>query len=198
VLHVLTIDQNQQRVDDWKQCLAIFNRNKGDIFRRYITVDVPWLLHNNREFNRQSTEWTKSDEPNPKSEKTQRSAGKVIASKFWDAHGIIFIDYLKKGQVINSEYDVAFLERLNDEIKQKLHHFKKKKVLFYQDNAPCYKSIKTTAKLHELGNELLPHPPYSPELAPSNFFLFEEFKRMLAGKQFSTNEEVIAETEDNF
>jgi hypothetical protein len=143
---VLTIDQNQQRVDDSKQCLAIINRNKGDVLRRYITVDVTWLLHNTPESNRQSTEWTESDEPYLKREKTQRSAGKVTASEFWDAHGIIFIDYLEKGQTINSEYDIAFLDRLNDEIKQKLHHLKEKKVLFYQDNAPCYKSIKTTAK----------------------------------------------------
>jgi [histone H3]-lysine36 N-dimethyltransferase SETMAR len=198
VLHVLTIDQNQQRVDDSKQCLAIFNRNKGDVFRLYITVDVTWLLHNTPESNRQSTEWTESDEPNAKREKTQRSAGKATASEFWGAHGIIFIDYLEKGQTINSEYDIAFLDRLNDDIKQKFHNLKKKKVLFYQDNAPCYKSIKMTAKLHELGNELLPHPPYSPELAPSDFFLFEEFRRMLAGKKFSTNEEVIAETEAYF
>jgi hypothetical protein len=39
-LRVLTIDQYQQRVDDSKQCLAIFNRNKDEFFRRYITIDV--------------------------------------------------------------------------------------------------------------------------------------------------------------
>jgi hypothetical protein len=41
---VLTIDQNQQRVDDSEQCLAIFNRNKDEFFRRNITMDVTWLL----------------------------------------------------------------------------------------------------------------------------------------------------------
>jgi hypothetical protein len=47
----LTIDQNQQRVDDLEQCLAIFNRNKDEFFRRYITMDVTWLLHNSPESN---------------------------------------------------------------------------------------------------------------------------------------------------
>jgi hypothetical protein len=42
-----------------------------------------------------------------------------MSSVFWDARGIIFIDYLKKGQTINSEYRIALLERLNDEIKKK-------------------------------------------------------------------------------
>ncbi|VVC40054.1 Hypothetical protein CINCED_3A010488 [Cinara cedri] len=85
-----------------------------------------------------------------------------------------------------------------DEIVKKRLHFKKKKVLFYQDNAPCHKSMKTMEKLHELGFELLPHPPYSPDLAPSDFFLFSDLKRTLTGKKFSTNEEVIAETEAYF
>jgi [histone H3]-lysine36 N-dimethyltransferase SETMAR len=54
------------------------------------------------------------------------------------------------------------------------------------------------AKLHELGYELLPHPAYSPGLAPSDFFMFADLKRMLAGKKFSTNEQVIPETEVYF
>jgi [histone H3]-lysine36 N-dimethyltransferase SETMAR len=76
------------------------------------------------------------------------------------------------------------LERLNDEIKKKSAPF--------EDNVLCLKSIKTTAKLHELGYELFSHPPYSPDLAPSHFFLFADLKRMVAGKKFRTNEEVIA------
>jgi hypothetical protein len=74
----------------------------------------------------------------------------------------------------------------------------KKKVLFHQENALCHILIKTTAKLHELGYELLLHPPYSLDLASSDFFLFADLKKMLAGKKFSANEEVIAETEAYF
>jgi hypothetical protein len=54
------------------------------------------------------------------------------------------------------------------------------------------------AKLHELYYKLLPYPPYSQGLAPSDFFMFADFKRMLAGKKFSTNEQVIPETEVYF
>ena len=68
---------------------------------------------------------------------------------------------------------------------------KKKKVLFHQDNAK-------KAKLHELHFELLPHSPYSPDLAPSDYWLFADLKRMLQGKRFGSNEEVILETEAYF
>jgi hypothetical protein len=42
-----------------------------------------------------------------------------LASVLWDARGILFIDYLEKGQTINSKYYMAELERLNDKIKKK-------------------------------------------------------------------------------
>ena len=71
---------------------------------------------------------------------------------------------------------------------------KKKKVFIRQDNAPCHKSIATLAKLHEL----LPHPPYSLDLAPSDYYLFVDLKRMLQGESFDFNEEVIAENEAYF
>ena len=75
---------------------------------------------------------------------------------------------------------------------------KKKKVLFHKDKAPCYKSIATMAKLHELHFELLPHPPYSLDLAPSDYYLFADLKGMLQEKRFGSSEGVIAETEAYF
>ena len=54
------------------------------------------------------------------------------------------------------------------------------------------------AKLHESHFELLPHPPYSLDLAPSDYYLFANLKRMLQGKKFGSNEEAIAENEACF
>ena len=126
----------------------------------------------------------------------QTSAGKVLASVFLDAQ-VLFINYLEKGRIINSEYYIALLACLKNEIA-KNGQMKKKKVLFHQDNAPCHKSITTMAKLHELYFELLPHPPYSPDLTPSNYWLFADLKRMPQGKWFDSNEEVILETKAYF
>ena len=75
---------------------------------------------------------------------------------------------------------------------------KKKKVLFLQANASCHKSIATMEKLHKLHFELLPHPPYSPDLASSDYYLFANLKKMLPGKRFGSNKEVIVRTEAYF
>ena len=72
----------------------------------------------------------------------------------------------------------------------------KKKVLV--SSSQCHKSMKMTAKLHELDFEFLPYLPYSPDLDLSEFFLFSDSRRMLAGKKFRADKEVIAETEVYF
>ena len=108
-----------------------------------------------------------------------------MASVFWDAHGVLFINYLEKGETINRY--IGHLMRLKNEIGEKRLQMKKKKVLFHQDNAPC-----------ELSFELLPHPPYSPNLVPSDYYLFADLKKMLQGKKFYSNEEIITETNAYF
>ena len=68
-------------------------------------------------------------------------------------------------------------------------------MVFHHDKALCHKLIAAMAKLHELLFELLPPTPYSPDLAPSDYWVFADLKRMLKAKRFSSNEEVISETE---
>jgi hypothetical protein len=70
--------------------------------------------------------------------------------------------------------------------------------LLHYDNAPAHTSRIVTAKLEELRFEVVPHALYSPDLAPSDFFLFPNLKKWLGGRRFTSNEEVIAETNGYF
>ena len=58
--------------------------------------------------------------------------------------------------------------------------------------------MKKLVKLDELSFELLPQPPYSPDLAPTYYSIFADLKKMLQRKRFGSNEEMIAETEAYF
>ena len=87
--------------------------------RKYVTMDETWIHHFTPESERQSAEWTVAGKSRPKRPKTKTLAGKVLASVFWDAQGILFFDYLEKGRTINSEYYIALLVRLKDEIAKK-------------------------------------------------------------------------------
>jgi len=57
-------------------------------------------------------EWWHSGSPCPKKFQVRKSAGKFLASIFWDQDGIILIDYLPKGQTINMEYFSSLLVQL--------------------------------------------------------------------------------------
>lgn len=90
------------------------------------------------ESNRQSAKCTARDEPIPKREKTQKSASKVMLSVFWDAHGIIFIDCIKKGETINSDYYVALLERLKHKIAGKRPIWRKRRKCCFIKTMHCF------------------------------------------------------------
>ena len=101
--------------------------------------------------------------------KKQKPAGKVMATVFWDSHRVILIDYLKKIKTITGAYYASLLDKLKAELN----------------------SAVGMAKIHELRFELLDHPSYSPDLAPSDFFLFPHLKIALGGQRFSSNKEAI-------
>ncbi|GFU03186.1 histone-lysine N-methyltransferase SETMAR [Trichonephila clavipes] len=88
-------------------------------------------------------------------------------------------------------YYASLLDKLKVELEEKQPHLQKKKILFHQDNALSHTSAATMAKIHELRFELLDHPPYSPDLASSDFFLFPHLKIALGGQRFLSNEEAI-------
>ena len=136
----------------------------------------------------QSKQWVSPGESALKRPKMQQWTGKVMASVFWDAHGVIFIDYLEKGKSITGAYYSSLLDRLKIKIAEKRPHLKKKKILYHHDNAPAHSSLLAQAKLYEIGFELVHQPPYSPDLAPSDFYQFPNLKRLLTGKRFYSNE----------
>ena len=50
--------------------------------------------------------------------------------------------------------------------------------------------------VRDCGFELIDHPPYSPDMAPSDYFLFPKMKKHLAGNQHQTDYDVISTVED--
>ena len=68
-------------------------------------------------------------------------------------------------------------------------------VLFLHDNVPAHQALATQKKLAYLGFQCLDHPPYSPDLAPSDYHLFPGSKKQLKGRHFSSDAEVTAAVE---
>ena len=117
-------------------------------------------------------EWRHSGSPCPQKFRVQKSAGKVLASIFWDQDGIRLIDYLPKGQTINADYYSSLLVQLKDILKEKCQGKVTKGFLFLPDNALAHQALATQKKLAYLGFQCLYHPPYSLDLALLDYHLF--------------------------
>jgi len=104
VPRLLTEDQKRTRMKISEHCLKRFNKNKTDVVRQLINMDETWIHHYTPECKQQSKQWTAASCSVPKKTKSVPSAGKVMASVFWNAEGILFIDYLQKGKTINGQY----------------------------------------------------------------------------------------------
>ena len=131
----------------------------------------------------------------PKTFQVQNSAEKVLASILWDQDGILLIDCLPKAQTIDAEYYSSLLVQLKNILKEKRRGNFTKGVLFLHDNAPAHRVLATQKKLAYLGFQCLDHPPYSPDLAPSDYHLFPGLKNQLKCRHFSSDTEVIAAAE---
>ncbi|XP_015432649.1 PREDICTED: histone-lysine N-methyltransferase SETMAR-like [Dufourea novaeangliae] len=198
VPHLLNSEQKRVRAQMSADSLEVFKRNPTDFKRRFVTMDETWIHHYTPETKIQSKQWIGHGESVPKKAKVIRSAGKVMASVFWDAKGILLIDYLQKGKTVTGQYYGMLLDKLKAAIRENRPGMAKKKVLFHHDNAPAHSSAIAQEKLSKLKFEILPHPPYSPDLVPSDFHVFPKLKTFLAGKRYQTNEEAMEAVNEYF
>ena len=129
--------------------------------------------------------------PPPKKLKRVHSVGKVMASTFWDGQGVIMIYYLEQGRAMSSAYYAGELRRLRQEIPRKRREKLTRCVLLVQDNAPAHVSQVAMTAATECGFEVPPHPPNSPDMTPSGFYLVPKLKSHLPFTQFRSNKGVI-------
>jgi hypothetical protein len=67
-------------------------RDPNDSLLRLVTMDKTWLFHYDPQTKQQWMEWWHSGSPCPKKFRVHKSAGKFLASIFWDQDGILLID----------------------------------------------------------------------------------------------------------
>ncbi|XP_017794503.1 PREDICTED: uncharacterized protein LOC108576094 [Habropoda laboriosa] len=119
VPRLLTESLKHIRMQDSQDCLDRFKKNTTDFIRRFVTTDETWIHHYTPESKEQSEQWKRSGSPPPKKAKSILSAGKVMASIFWDAKGILLVNYLPRGRTITGQYYSNLLDQLVEAIREK-------------------------------------------------------------------------------
>ena len=91
--------------------LKRFRSKEDDFLSRLVTVEDTWVHYYKPENKAQSRQWVGPGSPRPKKFKTQPSAGKVVATVFWDAQGVIMLDFLSKKSTITGAYYANSLDQ---------------------------------------------------------------------------------------
>lgn len=189
---VLTDAQKANRVETCQELKQLCEDNPS-FLDNVITGDESWIFQYDPESKRQSSEWHTTSSPRQKKARMCKSRVKSMVIVFFDAKGIVHHEFVPAGQTVNAQYYKGVLQRLNARVTRvrkevqgswKLHH----------DNAPSHTAFVVTSYLTRIGVATVPHPPYSPDLAPADFFLFPRLKRVLKGHHLGTVENVQATT----
>ena len=180
----LNQSQKEVRVRLSKSLLETLEQSSHQMI---ITGDETWVyLRNPR-----TSMWIDSDMPRPERPKHTIGSKKVMISVFWSSSGMHIIRMLPPGEKFIKSYFIdEVMVPLMEALSQKKGMKKKKRIFFHFDDASPHSIDRT---LSEMGYNRLPHPPYSPDLAPSDFFLFGYLKNLIEGKEFETPDQLFQE-----
>ena len=117
---------------------------------------------------------------------------KIMLCIWWDQLGVVYHELLKPSETITGDRYRTQLMRLSRALKDKRPQYSERhdKVILLHDNARPHVARVVKTYLETLKWEVLPHPPYSPDVAPSDYHLFRSMAHDLAEQHFRSYEDV--------
>ena len=106
-----------------------------------------------------------------------------MLSVFWGSQGILFWELLEKNERVNANVYTKQLQKLVDAVRE--NRPKRLEVACQHDNAKLHTVRLMQQFLESLGWTIILYPPYSPDLAPSDQYLFRALKQHLREKSFN-------------
>lgn len=187
VPHDLTPEQAEKRVKICEQLLLYPNDER--FMKTIVCCDEKWVYFRNPDLRNQ---WLSPGEPPIPVAKRNRFEHKVLLCVWWNYEGPIHFELVPNGRAVTAQLYIEQLQRMYEILATKYPALiNRKRAVLQQDNARPHVARQTINKITELeGIELLPHPPYSPDLAPSDYYLFRSMAHYLQGKSFLNVEDV--------
>ncbi|UYV85140.1 hypothetical protein LAZ67_X004709 [Cordylochernes scorpioides] len=187
---LLNCDQKQHLMNIANEMLDSV-RDDPNLLQRVITGDEAWVYGYDVETKAQSFQWKLPHEPRPKKARQVRSNVKVLLTVFFDCRGVVHHEFLPHGRTVNKEYYLQVMRNLREAIRQKRPDlWKNKNWLLHHDNAPAHTSLLVRDFLAKNNTLMMLQPPYSPDLAPCDLFLFPNLKRPIKGRRYATLDEI--------
>jgi histone-lysine N-methyltransferase SETMAR len=98
---------------------------------------------------------------------------------FFNVTGTVHHEFVPPNTMVNSDFYCDVLRSLRENVqREKLELWCNHNWLLHHNNAPTYMSLKFTEFVTNNNMVIIPHPPYSPHLAPCDFQIENETEGM--------------------
>ena len=176
--------------------ILLERHEKKSFLHRIVTGDEKWIHYDNP---KRKKSYVKPGQPVKSAAKPNIHGAKVMLCVRRDQKGVLYYELLKPGETINGERYRTQLIRLKRAVAKKRPEYatRHEEIIFHRDNARPYVAISVENYMENSGWEVPPHPPYSPDLALSDYHLFRSMQNALTGIRF-TSEQGIKNWLDSF
>ena len=186
VPRLLTAEQKDDRVSI---CADLRERAQNDpnFMSSVITGDESWVYGYDPKTKQMSSQWKTASSPRLKKARQVKSNVKTMLIVFFDIDGLVHHQYVPRGKTVNKEFYTTVLQRLRDAVwRHRPEKWCSGNWILHHDNAPAPRAVTTNEFMAKHNIPSLPHPPYSPDLAPCDFFLFPQLKKTMKGHDSMT------------
>ncbi|UYV78320.1 hypothetical protein LAZ67_16000961 [Cordylochernes scorpioides] len=170
-------------------CELLLKRQNRKVFlHRIVTGDEKWIHYDNPKRRKSSV---KPGHASTSTAKPNIHGKKLMLCIWWDQLGVIYYELLQPNETITGERYQQQLMRLSRalKIKRPLYAKRHDKVIYQHDNARPHVAKVVKETLEALQWDVLPHPLYSPDIAPSDYHMFRSMTHGLAEQHFTSYEE---------
>ncbi|UYV72689.1 hypothetical protein LAZ67_10000308 [Cordylochernes scorpioides] len=177
----LTNDQKLCRLATCEDMLEM-TRTDPEWKDKIITGYETWVYGYDPETKHQSAEWRCQGELRPKKSRLLKSRNKVLLVAFFWIKRAFFITRYVFGHSSPSK---------GSDSKKRPEKWTNGGWILHHDNARPHTAHLMTSFLAKNGTQILLQPPYFPDIAPNDFFLFPKLKAVLKGRHFDTRDDII-------
>lgn len=157
-----------------------------NFLKTIVTGDESWCFMYDPQTKRQSSAWLSPKAQRPTKVRQQKSKVKTMVIVFFDSKGLIHHEFVPQGQTVNAKFYLEVMKRLVHRIRRIHPEYQDPGIwCLSHDNAPGHTATLLTRYYAANQITVLSHPPYSPDLAPADFFLFPKLKLKMKGRFFN-------------
>ena len=188
VPHNLGDQQKLARVKTAKKLLETYDGCDPRRLAEVITGDETWVYYSTPYSKYKMRSWVRGDERPTQIPRPDFRKPKVMYPIFFNSSGIVLQIPSESGKTVSATF---FTEKVLPNLIKNAEELRAKAktrgIKLLIDNASSHTAKLTKNFLESEGLDLLPRPPYSPDLAPSDFWLFPKLKIYLQAGNLSRN-----------